>query len=217
MLFDLRSRGRRRVVQFVYLGLALLIGGGLVLFGVGTGSGGGLLNGLTGSGSSQQTQIVSSQEKTALAAVKADPSSAAAWAGLISARYTNAGTVGFNSTTETYNAEGKKELTAVGADWQHYLTLTKSPSVTTAIFAARADEALSKYSAAAGAWQVEIAGSPNLKGYECLAVTALAAGDTRVGGLAEAQALSLEPKADRAELKTEIDGAKTTPTVAQSC
>ena len=32
MLFDLRGRGRRRVVQVVYLGLALLLGGGLVLF-----------------------------------------------------------------------------------------------------------------------------------------------------------------------------------------
>jgi hypothetical protein len=56
MLFDLRSRGRRRTVQAVYLGLAILIGGGLVLFGVGTGSGnGGLLNAFSG-GSSNQSQ-----------------------------------------------------------------------------------------------------------------------------------------------------------------
>ena len=38
MLFDLRSRGRRRVVKTVYVFLALLIGVGLVGFGVGTGS-----------------------------------------------------------------------------------------------------------------------------------------------------------------------------------
>ena len=44
MLFDLRSRGRRRTVQAVYLGLAVLMAGGLVLFGVGAGNGfGGLL------------------------------------------------------------------------------------------------------------------------------------------------------------------------------
>ena len=36
-------------------------------------------------------------------------------------------------------------------------------------------------------------------------------------GLAEARALSYEPKADRAQLKTEIDAAKTSPAVAQSC
>ena len=58
MLFDLRSRGRRRTVQAVYLFLAILIGGGLVLFGVGAGNGlGGLLNGLTGSGSSRQPAV----------------------------------------------------------------------------------------------------------------------------------------------------------------
>ena len=48
MRFDLRSRGRRRTVQSVYLGFAMLMGGGLVLSGVGTGSGvGGLLNAFT--------------------------------------------------------------------------------------------------------------------------------------------------------------------------
>ncbi|HEY4830836.1 MAG TPA: hypothetical protein VIH85_28975, partial [Solirubrobacteraceae bacterium] len=69
MLFDLRSRGRRRTVQAVYLFLALLIGGGLVLFGVGAGNGfGGLLNAVTGSSGSGQTQAVSSAEKTAIKA-----------------------------------------------------------------------------------------------------------------------------------------------------
>jgi hypothetical protein len=53
MLFDLRSRGRRRTVQAVYLTLAILMGGGLVLFGVGAGNGiGGLLNAFTGNSSS---------------------------------------------------------------------------------------------------------------------------------------------------------------------
>ncbi len=92
MLFDLRSRGRRRTVQFVYLGLAVLMGGGLVLFGVGSGtSGGGLLNGLSGSGSGNSgSAAVSAQEKTALKATKTDPTSASAWASLVSARWSNA-------------------------------------------------------------------------------------------------------------------------------
>ncbi len=80
MLFDLRSRGRRRTVQAVYLGLAVLMGGGLILFGVGAGNGfGGILNAFTGNGSgNNQKQVVSQQEKQALAAVKANPNSAAA-------------------------------------------------------------------------------------------------------------------------------------------
>ena len=48
MLFDLRSRGRRRAVRVIYVGLAVLMFGGLVLFGVGAGNGlGGLLNAFT--------------------------------------------------------------------------------------------------------------------------------------------------------------------------
>ena len=38
MLFDLRSPRRRRVIKVVYVFLAVLIGGGLIFFGVGNGS-----------------------------------------------------------------------------------------------------------------------------------------------------------------------------------
>jgi len=66
MLFDLRSRHRRRAVKVMYSALALLMGGGLVLFGVGTGqSGGGLLNAFGGGGSSGAQNQVVSQEETA--------------------------------------------------------------------------------------------------------------------------------------------------------
>ena len=45
MLFDLRGRGRRNTVRVIYIGLAVLIGVGLVGFGVGGGfGGGGILN-----------------------------------------------------------------------------------------------------------------------------------------------------------------------------
>ncbi|MGO9955664.1 MAG: hypothetical protein ACLP50_06710 [Solirubrobacteraceae bacterium] len=219
MLFDLRSRGRRRTVRVVYLGLAVLMGGGLVLFGVGTGSGiGGLLNAFTGSGSNQQTQVVSQQEKTALAEVKKDPNSAAAWGDLVSARWENASTTGFNSTTNAYTAAGKRDLALTTQDWQHYLQLTSKPDPNLAILAARAYAALSQYSGAAAAWEINAAANPSeVKGFECFAVSAYAAKETRKGTLAEATALSLTPKADRATLKTEIDQAKTQPSVAQSC
>src|SRR5436305_14787563 len=102
MLFDLRSRGRRRTVQAVYLTLALLMGGGLVLFGVGAGNGfGGILNAFTGGGSSgAQKQVVSQQEKAALRATRLNPENAAAWASLVQARWTSAGQ-GSNYDTAT--------------------------------------------------------------------------------------------------------------------
>jgi len=220
MLFDLRSRGRRRTVQVVYLGLALLMGGGLVLFGVGTGSGiGGLLNAFTGNGSgSQQTQVVSQQEKVALRETKANPTSPAAWSALVSARWENANTTDLDSTTNTYSAAGKKELALATQAWQRYLQLTKSPDPDLAILAARAYGALGQYAGEASAWEVETIASPTeVKGFECLAISAYAAKQTRKGDLASGKALTLVPTASRTQLKAEINLAKTQPTLAQSC
>ncbi|MGD0980301.1 MAG: hypothetical protein ABR946_02345, partial [Solirubrobacteraceae bacterium] len=58
MLFDLRSRGRRRTIQVVYGFLAVLIGGGLVFFGVGGGAGStGLLSQLANQGTGSASGI----------------------------------------------------------------------------------------------------------------------------------------------------------------
>jgi predicted Zn-dependent protease len=222
MLFDLRSRGRRRTVQVVYLGLALLMGGGLVLFGVGAGNGiGGLLNAFTGTGSSgAQSQVVSQQEKSALRQTELHPTDPAGWAALVSARWASASSDSgdYNSTTGVFTATGKKELAATTAAWQRYVQLIKSPDPNLAILAARAYAALGNYSGAASAWEIESLASPNeAKGYECLAVSAYAAKQTREGDLAMAKALSLTPKLSRKALQSEIEAAKTTPSVAQSC
>src|SRR5579871_5010164 len=71
MLFDLRSRRRRRVVKSVYVFLALLIGVGLVGFGVGTGGNfGGIFNAAGGGGGAGTAEIglkkaLASAQKTA--------------------------------------------------------------------------------------------------------------------------------------------------------
>ncbi|HEX8977175.1 MAG TPA: hypothetical protein VF781_11730 [Solirubrobacteraceae bacterium] len=221
MLFDLRSRGRRRTVQLVYLGLALLMGGGLVLFGVGAGNGnGGLLNAFTGNGSgSAQSSVLSQQEKTALKATRSNPNSAAAWAALVSARWENA-TSGsnYNTATGSFTAAGQKELAATTVAWQRYISLTKSPSPDLAILAGRAYAQLGQYANSATAWEVVSAASPNsAKGFECLAVSAYAAKQTRKGDLALGQALALSPKLSRATLKSSIQAAQTQPAIAKSC
>jgi hypothetical protein len=221
VLFDLRSRGRRRAVKVVYLGLALLLGGGLVLFGVGAGNGnGGLLNAFTGNGSgNSQGSVLSQQEKTALKATRADPSSPAAWASLVSARWENA-TSGsnYNSTSGTFTTEGKKELAATTTAWQRYLSLTKNPSPDLATLAGRAYAQLGDYANSANAWDVVSLASPDsAKGFECLAVSAYAAKQTRKGDLALAKALSLSPKLSRTTLKSSIQAAQTNPAVAKSC
>ena len=205
----------------VYLGLALLMGGGLVLFGVGSGNSiGGLLNGLTGNGSSgAQTQVVSQAEKAALRQTKLNPNDLSGWSALVQARWTSAGQAGdYNATTGVFTASGKKELAGTTQAWQHYLQLIKSPDPNLAILAARAYAALGDYANEASAWEIETTANPSaVKGYECLAVSAYAAKQTRKGDLAAAKALSLVPKLQRTTLKQQIDAAKTQPSVAQSC
>ena len=222
MLFDLRSRGRRRTVQAVYLFLALLIGGGLVLFGVGAGNGlGGLLNGLTGSGSnSGQQSAVSQAEKTAIKATQLNPNSAAAWAKLVQARWSGAtsSSANVNSTTGQFTAAGKKELTTLGQNYERYKTLVKQPDPNVAILAARAYQYLGNYSAATNAWSDITAANPTqATAFECLAANAYAAGNTRTGDLASAKAIGLVPKVQQTLLKSNIEKAKTDPSVAQGC
>lgn len=221
MLFDLRSRGRRRTVQTVYLGLALLMGGGLVLFGVGAGNGfGGILNAFTGGGGSgAQSAQVSSQEKAALKATRQRPTDPAAWGDLVSARWSSAGQGNnYDTATGTFTTSGHKELTAMTQAWQHYLTLTKHPDPNLAILAARGYGQLGQYANQASAWEIMTLANPNAaKGFECLAASAYAAKQTRKGDLAAAKALSLVPKTTAATLKLQLNQAKTNPQIAQTC
>ncbi|MHB8658904.1 MAG: tetratricopeptide repeat protein [Solirubrobacteraceae bacterium] len=222
MLFDLRSRGRRRTVQTVYLGLAILMGGGLVLFGVGAGNGfGGILNAFTGGGSSgAQTQVVSQQEKTALRQAKLTPNDPAAWAALVQARWTNATTnvSNYDPNSQIFSASGKKELAALVQAWQKYLALSHSPDPNVAILAARAYAKLGSYADAATAWETVTLSNPTaVSGFECLAATAYAAGESRKGDLATAKAVSLVPQLQRATVKQELRAAKSSPQIAQGC
>jgi hypothetical protein len=220
MLFDLRGRGRRRTVQAVYLGLAILLGGGLILFGVGAGNGtGGILNAFTGNGSSgAQGQAVSAQEKAALKATQQNPNNANAWADLVSARWTSAtgNNANYDSNTGQFTAAGKKELASLIAAWNRYQALSKSPQPNTAILAARAYAKLGQYSNAAGAWETVAAGNPNeASAYECLAVNSYAGSATRKGDLAAAKAEALLPKANRTAIKQTFSQAKAQPSAAQ--
>src|SRR5438270_9469269 len=182
MLFDLRGRGRRRTVQTVYLGLALLMFGGLVLFGVGAGNGfGGLLNAFTGQGSSNSRPVVSQAEKTALRETRLRPNDPTAWADLVRARWDSAKQSGdYDANTGTFTAAGRKELALQIQAWQRYLQLTKSPDPLIATLAARGYAAVRQYSGEASAWEIVTLSDPTAShGYQCLAVSAYAAGQTR--------------------------------------
>jgi hypothetical protein len=88
MLFDLRGSGRRTTVKAVYLTLAILMGGGLVLFGIGGDVSGGLVDAITDNGGSTSVGDDRFRDRATEAqrAAQANPQDAAAWAAAARAR-----------------------------------------------------------------------------------------------------------------------------------
>jgi hypothetical protein len=225
MLFDLRSRGRRTTVKIIYGSLALLMVVGLVGLGIGTGSTGGILNAGSNGGSGGGTQISDTALKSALKAVKKNPS-ASNWANLVQARFSDAGSgSNYDSTTGTYSRNGKKQLQAAANDWQSYLKVasagdkTGSGFLPNAFLAAEVYQALQQWSNEADAWNLAVqaagGGEQAYKPYLCLAYSAYAAKQTAKGDLAAAKAVTLTPKADRLTTKSTLKSASTSATTAQ--
>jgi hypothetical protein len=225
MLFDLRSKGRRHTVRFVYALLALIMVVGLVGLGVGTGTNNGGLLSLGGNGSSSgDNSLINQQTEAAIKQTREHPNSATAWYGLLEQRYTAAGSgSNFNSTTGVYSNGGKAQLAAGVTAWEKYLTVTNGkpsadPSfLDAALLAGKVYQALGQWSNASTAWQYVIQTGPTyaLKGYQCTALNYFAAKNTTQGELASAAALKLTPKASRLEWNTTVAAAKSSQTTAQ--
>jgi hypothetical protein len=215
MLFDLRGRGRRKTVQIVYVGLAVIIGGGLVLFGVGGGFGGtGILNAVNSNEGSNAASF-SSQIKKYEKLVRTDPSSVSAWEQLTTAQLHEAGGEAYVSGGQL-TSKGHELFAATARSWERYLALNPpKPSVSLAKEMLRifSEEGLNQPAAAVAALQVIVASEPsNASFYAALAQYAYKAHNTRVGDLATARALALIPAgAQRTRVKTELEAAKKSP------
>jgi tetratricopeptide (TPR) repeat protein len=125
MLFDLRSRRRRRVIKVVYLFLAVLIGVGLVGFGVGTGGNfGGLFNAASGSGSSSNgdASYLKALNRSKKAAAR-DPNSPAAWLAVGEAAYNLAELPSNYVVDSGFTKSGFAVLPEVKKAWNSYIAL----------------------------------------------------------------------------------------------
>ncbi|MGH2859927.1 MAG: hypothetical protein ACRDLT_00310 [Solirubrobacteraceae bacterium] len=223
MLFDLRSRGRRRTVRVVYAFLALVMVVGLVGLGIGTGSSGGILNaGENGGSGGGGSSIADQALKKALKTVKKDPS-AANWANLMSARWSVANSGSNYTSASGYSASGKKQL-GYGADaWQSYLKVedkkTGSGFLQNSFLAAEIYQNLNQFSDEAEAWNLAAgatSGAQALKPLLCLAYSSYAAKQTSKGNLAAAQAVKLLPKVDKLTQKSALESASSSATAAQT-
>jgi hypothetical protein len=212
MLFDLRGRGRRRTVQVIYVTLALLMGGGLVLFGIGGNTSGGLFDAIGGGNGSgggvTATKQISQVEKR----LKTNPADAPAWAQLARLRFQDATQSGYDQTTSSFTAAGRQKLVGVKTAWQRYLALNPAkPDGNTALLMVQAlgPSGLASNADAVKAMEIVLAQRPETSGlYVQYASLAYSAGQTRKGDLAAAKAIDLAPKDQRTALKDNLAAAK---------
>ena len=211
MLFDLRGAGRRRTVKVVYITLAFLMGGGLVLFGIGGDVSGGLVDAITERGTGDDgSDRFRKQEAAALKRTQANPQDAAAWAALARARFQLAG-IGenFDPAKGTFTKTGTAKLTSAGDAWERYLALEpKNPDDRVASLMVQAFGALNQPEKAAQAQEVITEARPTASTFTQLAVFAYQAGQTRKGDLARNKALELTEPDMREALKGQLDQAK---------
>jgi len=216
MLFDLRGRGRRRTVQVIYLSLAILMGGGLVLFGIGGATSGGLIDAIQGgkssnsSGSDTFQKRVDALEKQ----TQTDPTNARAWAQLAGLRFQLAGSgANYDQATQVYTDKGKAELRQASAAWQRHLKLAgekPDPTVANQMVQAYGISGLQNYPEAVKALEFVIDATPNatFQQYAQLAVLAHGAKQDRKATLSADKAVSLAPKAQRKTLRDQIKAAQ---------
>ncbi|MBA2517674.1 MAG: hypothetical protein H0V22_10240 [Solirubrobacterales bacterium] len=215
MLFDLRGRGRRNTIKVIYLSLAILMGGGLVLFGIGGGTSGGLVDAITqggGGGGDAGQDRFTKRETQALAATRRDAEDQAAWAELARARFSLAGIGGnFDTSRNAYTDPGRAKLRQASDAWERFLSLNPSPTeasrVASLMVQAYAPDGLNEAEKLVTAQELIAEARPGPNTYAQLATSAYAAGQKRKGDLAKDKALELSPKDEREALRGQIEQA----------
>jgi hypothetical protein len=215
MLFDLRGR-RRRVVQVVYLMLALLLGGGLVLFGIGGDVSGGLFNAFEGGGGGSTDSALRDRVERQEERLSANPRDERVLQNLIRDYYSLA-TSQRDSGTTGFPEEARDELARAGSYWQRYVETADEPSADTATVALQVydQNALNRPKEQQRAAQV-IAGEANdAVSYLRLVQIATRAGDSRTADLAGQKAIDLAPKAQRKAVRQQVKALKKAPQAQQ--
>jgi len=201
MLFDLRGK-RRRAVQVTYLILAVLMGGGLVLFGIGGSGTGSVFDLFDSGGASQNTQLdkrIDRQE----ARLKTSPENAAILAELVRLNY-QAAVAQTPSGSTTITEDGKDDLRQAGLYWERYVEATgNEPNPDLARYALNiyAASGLNQPAKAKEAVRVLAAQANDSQTYLLLVQYAAQAGDTRTAKLAAQKAIDLAPDDQRKQVE----------------
>ena len=213
MLFDLQGK-RRRVVQATYLTLAVLMGGGLVLFGIGGDVQGGLFEAFSGnSGGGNGNEIIEDRIDRNEERVKQNPRSEAARKRL-ARDYFQLATAQTVDNATGYPDDAKDELRKSSQNWKAYLALEpKKVDTSLALLALQVHDvgALNKPKDALEAARFIADEQEDSNSYLRVVQYAALAGDTRVADLAGQRAIDLAPKSQRKAVKAQVELAKKPP------
>jgi tetratricopeptide (TPR) repeat protein len=220
MLFDLKGK-RRRAVQGTYLMLAILMGAGLVLFGIGSSTSGGLGDLFSGGGGSNKgNSVVQKKIDTAEKQLQVNPKNVAALGAVIRGHYQLAST-NADPNTGAFAKDARGDLQQAADAWQRYVTTNPpKPDIGLARVMVQAYSGLAQLSrgdqasvtrdwaGAANATELIASAQPNAANYIALVQYATLAGQTNKADLAGKRAIQLAPKGQRKTAQQQVAAAK---------
>ncbi len=202
MLFDLRGR-RRRAVQATYLVLAVLMGGGLVLFGIGGDVSGGLFDAFSERSGNAGDDITEERMERNEKRLQSNPANTVALKALVRDNYSLAAAEQDPNAT-SFPDDARDELRRAGAYWQRYLEAAEGepdPSLATVALRVYDVGALGRPKEAARAMAIVADASNDFQSYLQLVNYAALAGDERTADLAAQKAEDLAPKDVKKEVR----------------
>ena len=204
MLFDLRGR-RRRTVQATYLTLAILMGGGLVFFGIGSDVSGGLADifGERGGGGDTGNEVIEKRIERNEKRLQTNRNDEKALGQLVKDYF---GLASAESRSDTFDKNSRDELAKAGSLWQRYQRTAKKPDPEVAQYGLRIYEqgALNKPAEAQKAVAILAEAENDIPSYLLLVRYASLAKDTRTADLAGKKAVDLASKGEREAVKAQV-------------
>jgi hypothetical protein len=213
MLFDLKGK-RRRAVQATYLTLAVLMGGGLVLFGIGGDVSGGLFDAFNG-GSGGGNSLVQKRIDRAEGRLQKNRRDVVALKEIVRSSYQLAAQ-NADQQTGAFQKDARGDLQRAASAWERYLALNpKRPDPGLAqIMMQVYSIGLNQPAKAATAAEFVIDARPSAQAYLALTQYAAAAGQKRKADLAGKKAIELAPKDQRKAARQAVKLYKN-PSLAQ--
>jgi hypothetical protein len=220
MLFDLKGR-RRRVVQGTYLTLAVLMGAGLVLFGIGSSTSGGLGDLFSGGGGSNKgSDVVQKKIDAAEKQLQVNPRNAAALGDVIRGHYQLA-SANADPNTGVFSKDARDDLQQAADTWQRYLgtkpkkidlglgrVMVQAYSGLAQLSSSSQATATRYWGGAAEASELIAGQQQNPANYIALVQYATLAGQTGKADLAGKRAIALAPKGQRKAVQQQVTQAK---------